>query len=86
MMAEPVLKVKNPRVFFTTKDGIMPAVDGVSFTLGRREVLGVVGENGCGKTVTNNAILRLIPKYLGQICRVVLYGWQGRELDELTER
>jgi oligopeptide/dipeptide ABC transporter ATP-binding protein len=86
LMAEPVLEVKNLRVFFTTKDGIIPAVDGVSFTLGRREVLGVVGESGCGKTVTNNAILRLIPKHSGQIMPGSSIRLQGRELKELTER
>jgi oligopeptide/dipeptide ABC transporter ATP-binding protein len=85
-MAELLLEVKDLRVFFTTKGGIIPAVDGVSFTLCRREVLGVVGESGCGKTVTNHAILRLIPKHSGQIMPGSSIRLRGRELTELTER
>jgi peptide/nickel transport system ATP-binding protein/oligopeptide transport system ATP-binding protein len=85
-MSEAVLELKDLRVFFTTKNGVIPAVDGVSFTLRHREVLGIVGESGCGKTVTNNAILRLIPKHSGRIMPGSSIRLQGRELTELTER
>jgi oligopeptide/dipeptide ABC transporter ATP-binding protein len=85
-MAELVLDVKDLRVFFTTKGDTIPAVDGVSFALRYHEVLGVVGESGCGKTVTNNAILRLIPKHSGQILPGSSIRLEGRELTTLTER
>jgi oligopeptide/dipeptide ABC transporter ATP-binding protein len=59
-MAEPLLEVKDLKVSFRTEDGIVKAVDGVSFTLGQREVLGVVGESGSGKSVTMLTVMRLI--------------------------
>ena len=57
---DPVLKVDDLRTHFRTLDGIVRAVDGVSFEVGRGETLGVVGESGCGKSVTAMTILRLL--------------------------
>ena len=56
-----LLEVKNLRTHFYTQDGIMPAVDGVSFKINRGETLCVVGESGCGKSVTAMSILKLVP-------------------------
>jgi oligopeptide/dipeptide ABC transporter ATP-binding protein len=56
----PVLQVKNLKTFFYTEDGVVKAVDGVDFAVSRGEVLGLVGESGCGKSVTALSILRLI--------------------------
>ncbi len=60
-MLEPVLDVRDLSVRFETDDGTVHAVDRFSFTLGDREVLGIVGESGCGKSVTMLSLLRLLP-------------------------
>ena len=58
---EPILAVDDLRTYFHTRDGVVRAVDGVSFELGRGETLSIVGESGCGKSVTAMSILRLLP-------------------------
>jgi peptide/nickel transport system ATP-binding protein len=60
-MAEPVLDVRELSVRFDTDDGLVHAVDRFWFTLDDREVLGIVGESGCGKSVTMLSLLRLLP-------------------------
>src|SRR3954454_23048309 len=69
--AEPVpetlLEVKDLLVRFRTHDALIYAVNGISFELARGERLGLVGESGCGKSVTNLAIIRLLPKPAGRI-------------------
>jgi oligopeptide/dipeptide ABC transporter ATP-binding protein len=57
---ENLLEVKNLKTYFYTEDGVVKAVDGVDFTVKRGEVLGLVGESGCGKSVTSLSIMRLI--------------------------
>jgi peptide/nickel transport system ATP-binding protein len=57
----PLLAVEGLRTHFATAGGVVRAVDGVSFTLERGEVLGLVGESGCGKSVTSLSIMRLVP-------------------------
>ncbi|PYM14376.1 MAG: peptide ABC transporter ATP-binding protein [Candidatus Rokuibacteriota bacterium] len=56
-----LLSVEDLRTHFATSAGTVRAVDGVSFTIGRGEVLGLVGESGCGKSVTSLSIMRLVP-------------------------
>lgn len=60
MENEVIMEVKNLRTYFHTSDGVVPAVDNVSFKLRKGETLGIVGESGCGKSVTSMSIMRLI--------------------------
>jgi oligopeptide transport system ATP-binding protein len=62
-----LLEVKGLRTYFQTEDGLVKAVDGISFNLKRGETLGIVGESGSGKSVTNLSIIRLIPDPPGKI-------------------
>ena len=80
-MAEPLLEVRDLKVHFETLDGIVKAVDGVSFTINRGETLGVVGESGSGKSVTFLTIMGLIEKTNAHVSGEVIYG--GRNLLEL---
>lgn len=57
---KPLLEVKNLKTYFYTEDGVVHAVDGVDFSIFPGEVLGIVGESGCGKSVTSLSIMRLI--------------------------
>jgi oligopeptide/dipeptide ABC transporter ATP-binding protein len=82
-MAEPLLEVKDLKVSFRTEDGVVKAVDGVSFDLHRREVLGIVGESGSGKSVTMMSVLRLITDPNMRVEGEVLY--KGRDLMKLDK-
>ncbi len=81
---EIVLEVENLCTYFSTRWGIVKAVDGVSFSLRRGETLGIVGESGCGKSVTMLSLMRLIPSPPGEIVngRIML---QGQDLLQLSE-
>lgn len=78
-----LLKVDNLKTHFFTEEGVVRAVDGVSFTLERGRVLGVVGESGSGKSVMSLSIMRLIP-YPGKIIEGSI-EFEGKSLLELSE-
>lgn len=61
-MGTPLLDVENLRTYFFTEAGVVKAVDGVSFSLGKGETHGLVGESGSGKTVTAFSVLRIVPR------------------------
>ncbi|MGH7311538.1 MAG: ABC transporter ATP-binding protein [Candidatus Rokuibacteriota bacterium] len=66
-MSVPLLEVRDLRTWFFTRWGVVKAVDGVSFTVREGETLGIVGESGCGKSMTALSILRLVPRPAGRI-------------------
>jgi oligopeptide/dipeptide ABC transporter ATP-binding protein len=66
-VAEPLLQVKNLHTQFFTEEGVVNAVNGVSYDIMPGEILGLVGESGCGKTVSALSILRLIPSPPGKV-------------------
>jgi oligopeptide/dipeptide ABC transporter ATP-binding protein len=66
-MARPLLEIKNLKTYFFTRRGVVKAVDDVNFRLRSKEILGLVGESGCGKTITSLSILRLVPQPAGRI-------------------
>ena len=83
-----LLDVNDLVVQFRTHDGTIHAVNGISFQLARGERLGLVGESGCGKSVTNLAIIRLLPKPAGRIERgsVLFDGVDLVTMDEADVR
>jgi peptide/nickel transport system ATP-binding protein len=82
MTTETLLEVKDLRVHFPTPDGLVKAVDGLSFSVHRRETFGIVGESGSGKSVTNLTALGLIDRRKAQISGEALF--KGRDLLRLS--
>ena len=80
----PLLQVRDLRTYFYTDDGIVKAVDGVSFEVEQGETLGLVGESGCGKSVSALSLLRLIPNPPGRIVggEVIFEGEDLLKVDE----
>ena len=74
-----LLDIRGLKTYFDTDDGVVHAVDGVDLALDRGETLGVVGESGCGKTVTAMSVLKLIAMPPGRIVAGKIL-WQGRDL------
>src|SRR3954468_9962721 len=83
-----VLEVKNLKTVFFTNSGLFKAVDDVSFNVRRGETLAIVGESGCGKSVSALSIMRLVPNPPGKIVggSVMLEGTDLLTLDEETMR
>ncbi len=61
-MAEPLVEIKDLHVEFEVRDGIIRGVDGFTLTINRGETLGVIGESGCGKSITAKAVMQMVPK------------------------
>jgi oligopeptide/dipeptide ABC transporter ATP-binding protein len=84
-MADPLLQIENLRTFFYGGGAIARAVDGVTFSIGAGETIGLVGESGCGKSVTALSVLRLVrpPGRIEEGSRIL---FEGRDLATLDER
>src|SRR2546423_13238558 len=80
-----LLAVKDLRTYFETEDGVVKAVDGVSFEVRQGETLGIVGESGSGKSVANLSLMRLIPEPPGKIVSGSI-GFRGRDILKLSSR
>jgi peptide/nickel transport system ATP-binding protein len=79
-----LLEVENLQTHFRTPDGVNRAVDGVSFHVAEGETLAIVGESGCGKSVTAMSILRLVPEPPGKVAGAIRF--EGRDLMTLDDR
>src|SRR5437016_5348109 len=82
-MVERLLEVKGLKTYFFTDEGVVRAVDGVDLYINKGETLGVVGESGCGKSVTALSIMRLIPQPPGPIVEGSIH-YDGRNLLDLS--
>lgn len=80
-----LLEVKNLKTYFSTREGTVKAVDGISYDVNPGETIGIVGESGCGKTVSALSILRLIPDPPGKIVGGELI-FEGQDLLKLSEK
>ena len=81
---EKILELKNLRTWYSTESGVAKAVDGISFSLERNRTLGIVGESGCGKSVTALSIMRLVPMPPGYFAGGEIL-WKGSDLLKLSE-
>ena len=79
-----LLEVENLQTHFGTPDGVVRAVEGLSFHIDAGETLGIVGESGCGKSVTSMSILRLIPEPPGKIAGSIRF--EGKDLLKVSEQ
>ncbi|PLV57663.1 ABC transporter ATP-binding protein [Thermotoga sp. SG1] len=78
---EKVLEIRNLRVYFDLTEGTVKAVDGVSFDIRRGEILGLVGESGCGKSVTAQSILRILPESARIVTGEIVFSRNGKMID-----
>ena len=81
----PLLEVRDLSVHFFTDEGVVRAVEQVSFEIYQGKILGVVGESGCGKSVTSLSILRLIPEPPGKIVGGQIF-FEGQDLLQLDQK
>ena len=83
-MADALLEIKGLKTYFFTRKGVVKAVDGVDFFIGEGDTLGLVGESGCGKSMTALSIMRLVPEPTGRIVEGSIL-FEGKDLVRMTE-
>ena len=83
-MSEEILKVENLKTYFFTASGVSKAVDGVSYTLRKGEILGIVGESGSGKSVSANSVIRLLPKTGKVVDGTILF--EGKDMRAISDK
>ena len=84
-MSEKLLEVRNLKTYFFTERGVAPAVDGISFSLEEGKTLGIVGESGCGKSVTSLSVMGLVQKPAGRIMNGEIL-FKGEDLVKKSEK
>ncbi|MFF2450743.1 ABC transporter ATP-binding protein [Neobacillus sp. NPDC058068] len=84
-MAEKILEIKNLQTHFTSDSGVVKAVDGVTITVNKGETVGVVGESGCGKSVTSLSVMRLLKDTPGKIVGGTI-EFEGKNLEAISEK
>lgn len=82
---EKLLEIRNLKTYFYTEEGVLKAVDGIDLLLHSGETLGLVGESGCGKSVTSMSIMRLLPSPPGKIVDGKIL-FKGRDLAQLSQK
>lgn len=83
-MPHPLLWIQNLKTYFFTRKGIVKAVDGIDLSIHEGETLGLVGESGCGKSMTALSIMRLVPEPVGRIVEGAI-RFEGKDLVSLSE-
>ena len=83
--SESLLSVRNLQTHFFSREGVVKAVDGVSFDVKPGEILGIAGESGCGKSVTSQSILRILPKNGKIVGGEILFNYGDRTVDLVSE-
>ena len=80
---DPILELRDLKTYFFLERGVVKAVDGVTASLGRKKTLGVVGESGCGKSVTFRSVMRLVQSPPGKIVEgeILLHRKDGNTVD-----
>ncbi|NHQ74837.1 ABC transporter ATP-binding protein [Roseovarius gahaiensis] len=81
---DPVLQVEDLRTYFDTRDGVVKAVDGLDFSVRPGEILGVVGESGCGKSITSLSVMQLLPRPPARFASGRIM-FKGRDLLQASE-
>lgn len=84
-MTQPILQIENLQTHFITDRGQIPAVDGIDITIHKGEIVGIVGESGCGKSVTSLSVMRLIPTPPGKIVGGAI-RFKGEDLVAVSEK
>ncbi|NLV91122.1 MAG: ABC transporter ATP-binding protein [Firmicutes bacterium] len=79
--SQPLLTIKDLRTEFRTETGLVRAVDGIDLTIHREETVGLVGESGCGKSVTSLSIMGLVPQPPGRITGSIVYHHPDGDID-----
>ncbi|KAG2855546.1 hypothetical protein PC115_g25886, partial [Phytophthora cactorum] len=80
-----LLEVSDLRTEFITDAGVIRAVDGISLSIRQGETLGIVGESGCGKSITSLSIMQLLPKKIGRVASGQV-RFQGKDMIKLSGR
>ena len=85
-MEKNILEVKNLKTYFYTEEGVVHSVDGLSYTLKEKETLAIVGESGCGKSVSSLSVMRIVPNPPGRIEKGSEILFEGKDLLKLSEK